>query len=169
MTQTGVSQVTGISKMTGVSQPGVGEGVQGSDTGVCKGGGRGGEGRDGGEHMDGGGLLLGGQTTGGSVIEGGGECGLGGCYILSVGKVAVSDLGSLGSCQASGSSGVEGSLELRLGSGYLGGVLDGDGGGGGQNSGENLQKGKLKTRENILNIHKLMIVYIKFRKIIIET
>merc|ERR1719410_1967472 len=119
----------------GVVEAGVGhDGSSGDDGGSDK--------RSGlGHNVDGSRGLLGGKTTGGGVIESSLESGLGGGNILNIVQVGSSDLSSLhvvvdwvegvgpqGGVLASLGSG-EGGVEGLLGSGHLGGVLKGGGGG----------------------------------------
>ena len=95
--ESGVAKVTSVAEVAGVAQTSI------SKTGISKTGiavsssigEGGGKGSNGGEHMDGGGLLLGGQTTGGGILKGSVEGGLGGGYILGISKVALGDLGLL--------------------------------------------------------------------------
>merc|ERR1719384_1900933 len=94
-----------------------------------------------GHNVDGSRGLLGGKTTGGGVIESSLESGLGGGNILNIVQVGSSDLSSLhivvdrvegvgpqGGVLA-GLGGGEGGVEGLLGSGHLGSVLKGGGGG----------------------------------------
>merc|ERR1719225_2048872 len=119
----------------GVVEAGVGhDGSSGDDGGGDK--------RSGlGHNVDGSRGLLGGKTTGSGVVESSLESGLGGGNILNIVQVGGSDLSSLhvvvdwvegvgpqGGVLASLGGG-EGGVEHLLGSGHLGGVLKGGGGG----------------------------------------
>ena len=149
-----VASISGVAKVVdgigvgSVVQTGVGDGGSGNDGS----GNRGGHKRSrGGEDVDGSRSLLGGKTSGSGVIESSLEGSLGSGDILDVIEVGGADLSSLNivvdwvECvRPQGSvlpslGGCKGSVERLLGSGHLGGVLKGGGGGQRQERAESLK------------------------------